>query len=177
MLTKEQKLQGKFRFEDTNQRLIEENGVVSMWIGNANSETDLMDYIEEDYSELEPDFTGYSEDEYPYDFDFAKNLFGLDFGFGSYDHDFSACEIFEPTNDLEIIISSMNDILPSLKQRVIERYGKTLNQYYNVALLLISYRYVPDINYHRPDDMERKVKLNFLGAFSFDEEISLKHTY
>ena len=177
MLTKEQKLQGKFRNEDSHKRLMEENGVVSIWLGNANTVEDINDYLEEDYSDLESDFEGFGEDEDPYDFSFVTNLFGLDFGIGSYDHDFSSCEFFEPTNDLELIISPWNDLIPSLKQHAIKQFGRTLNQKYNTVLLLISYRYVPDINYPRPEYAERKVMLEFLGAFPFDEEISLKHLY
>ena len=114
MLTRPQKLQGKFLYEETNRRLMDEKHVVSVWIGNADSEKDLLEYLEEDYSDLEAGFEGLAENEDPYGFDFAINLFGLDFGFGSYDHDFSACEFFEPTSSVEFIASYLYLPFPSL---------------------------------------------------------------
>jgi hypothetical protein len=179
MLTKKQKLQGKFRYEDTCRRLIEENGVVSIWLGTADSEKDIIHYLEEDYSEFESDFTGYNEYENPNDFDFVKNLFGLDFGFGSYDHDFFEYSFFEPTNDVVLILSQINDFLPSLKQRMIDQHGKTLNKTYNTSFFLISYRYVPKYvpkaDYTETDCQNKKILMEFLATFKFDEEISLIH--
>jgi hypothetical protein len=177
MLTKEQKLKGKFRYEETSQRLIEENGVVSIWLGTANTEEDIIDYLEEDYSDIDPNFEGFSMDEEPSDFNFVINHWGLDFGFGSYDHDFFEYSFFEKTNDIEKMTSQIDIFLPSIKQKLIEQYGKILNKEYNVAFFLISYRYVPDVSYHSPEYNERKVKIDFLGTVLFDEKISLIHNY
>jgi hypothetical protein len=171
MLTKEQKLKGKFRWEDSHKRLDEENGVVSLWIGNSDSETALIEYLEEDYSHVESDFEGFTEDEHPRDFSYAINKFGLDFGFGSYDHDFSACEFFESTKSLDKIVSYMY-FLPSIKQHFVELYGNKLDKEYNTAIFLIDYRYVPDAEYSPPFDPNRKVTLKFIGVVAYDEDLS-----
>ena len=169
MLTREQKMQGKFHYEDTSRRLMEEKGVVSLWIGNTDMEASLLDYIEEDYTELEPDFTGFDEYENSSDFNFVINLFGLDFGFGFYDHDFLMCEFFEPTNSLRKI-ASLLDYLPSIQQRFVDLVGKTLDKEYNTVIFFIDYRYIPDETYIPPYDPNRKVEMKYIGAVNYDEK-------
>lgn len=156
------KVRGYIPFDESAERLIEDNTVVSVWVGDADSFEDLQEYI-----------IDYIED--TDNLDEAKSYFGVDFGFCMFDMYFLDYYFRERTSSVSDLFSCIAELLPSVREKAIQKYGEHFPRQYSAVLTLISYRYVPD-EYYRPYNPDKPdVQMEFLDVFPYDETISLVH--
>jgi Immunity protein 22 len=127
---------------------MEEQGTVSLWLGNVDSEDLLENALQIIYSE-DGDFDGS---------DFTRG-FQIDF----YDENFKESEFYEEnSNDLSFLLAGF-----SYDETIIQRFSSitiSLKQKYNTVMLLYNFRYVGEIQEWQGEN----ISFDFIGIVSYE---------
>lgn len=124
----------------------EREGVVSIWLGNMDSEDDFEDYIEEQYE----------------DDDAPMSKFTEEFGLGWYDHDFSEADFKDNPVPVEEFLSRNSYSSSFINEAVSAANNKGLENC-GTKILLYNCEYDP-----ATAPVSETQKLTFIGAFNYD---------
>jgi hypothetical protein len=128
---------------------MQEEGVVSLWIGHADSSDALDAYL----------LTGYSEDG-----DFIPSPFARDFGIGYHDEDFREAQHYEnPSRFVRVLLrgySYDNVIIP----KFIQLLGELLPEEVNAIVLLYNFKHDASVE----TNAGGAVRLRYMGAVTLN---------
>lgn len=120
-------------------------GMVSLWLGNFNSEESFRDFMEVKYTD---------------DGDSIPSKFKENFKIEYYDIDFSEVDFIEErTNDLQVLLEGFSndyEIIPKLK----EKYDA---QMYNSIVLLYNFEYNSSVKNYKDDTNS----LDYIGCVNY----------
>jgi hypothetical protein len=129
---------------------MEEEGVVSLWAGRADSAEALAAYMREDYSE---------------DGDFIPPPFAKDFGIDYYDEDFREAEYFtKPARSIRQLLKgcSYGDVVIP---KFVHLLGDSFPDDVNAVVMLYNFKH--DTGVEASDG--EAIRLKYMGAVKYDE--------
>lgn len=128
---------------------MQEEGAVSLWIGQADSPDALDAYMQ----------TGYSEDG-----DLIPSPFARDFGIRYYDEDFREAQHYEkPSRSIRDLLRgySYDDVVIP---KFIQLLGESFPEEVNVVVMLYNFKYVGSVQ----ENTGEGVKLRYMGTITLD---------
>ena len=123
-------------------------GVVSLWLGHADSQDALQNYVEMDYSNH---------------VNHHLSPLAIDFGTGWYDHDFMDTAVKRPTRSLRDLLrgcSYDSIIIP----KFIKLCGESLSEEANAVVLLYNFQHLG----RAAPIADRSVQLHYMGSIKAD---------